>query len=440
MSEKETEIRPAPGAQILNPPPPPPMPDALIQEIINQCSPISSPSSSLQSSNETDNGVTTENGTTQGNQAKIAISSAGENVDIQERIALTDKYKCLRRKKSNAPIRDPRLRVNESFQIEQHVLQWLYHPHSYVITCFSTIVPPYSGSYPFIQPNLSHYSNVNSNVVQLQQQPQPRDKTYRDYKARIYEKKIDYLHHKDEDAADQIRREKWMKIAQEAATVAMLPANTDGQAKSKSEHCTTSNENALPASIYSLKIPKLVKPTSGKGFDTIIPLRTNHLLRELNSGHYRNVKFCVDQTKQQPQKESNGDYWRRKALKNAEQNRRTQNAPSPTSPTAVTTAIDGHAVDESKQERIKSSIYSFKIPKMTKPASMERPRTNYLFRQPNSNHNPNVNIHMGQSQTYREHRLRKVIEGAEQRRRAQETAAVAAAATDCQLIVDGDSQ
>lgn len=167
-----------------------------------------------------------------------------------------------------------------------------------------------------------------------------------------------------------------------------------------------SKENLLRASNHSFEIPNLMTPPNGRSLRSSVPL-CNH-----NLGHYPNANIHLDQPKQQPQNESNGDYWRRKALEKAEQNRKAQEA-------------------KVSDTNIRST--PFKIPFMmpASGSSLTQVRNRSPFTQHNKTPYPNKNISMGQKElqspkeatTYREYQRRREAQQ-EERRREREAATV----------------
>lgn len=321
MEEKKTEVRPTSGTHIMNLPPlPPPTTDTLKQEIINQYNQLMLASSSflplsLNSMNKADNGVKTQSRAIKRDQTKI-VSSIDQNVEIQKalnvpppllegRIALSDKYKCLRRKVKAAPTQNPGFNGNKSFHLQSNP--------SYIDTSCNTIIPPRIDR-PLRAHNLGPYPNLKIHVDKPNQHP--RNETHSDYWRRMALERAEQNRRAQEAAA---------LISQTVATtVTDCQADRESKQERKKSNC-------------SFIIPKMMKPTSGSDFQTTIPTRTTHSFSQHNPRSYLNSNIHADQ---HPRKETYREYRRRREMEEAEELRKAREA-------AASTVTERQADDDS---------------------------------------------------------------------------------------------
>lgn len=188
MAENQAEKRFSERTKIVcTLPPPPPISDELKQAIIGQYETMMpSVPLPLKSLNGADNGGHLQSRSMKRDYMDMDKLSKDENVEIQkalstfsspstplheERIALSDKYKRLRRKVQIKPVRDPRLQSDQKLVQKRNVCTFK--------------VPRID--HPLRQHNLNPHPNANKHVgqpLQQHQSPSPQRETYRDHKHR----------------------------------------------------------------------------------------------------------------------------------------------------------------------------------------------------------------------------------------------------------------
>lgn len=302
MADEKTEIQIAASRKIVcTLPPPPPIPATLEHEILSQYELMMS-SLEPQSSNGANNGGHLEsramnrdcmnayklsNDENAKTLSSATLPSSAPTQSREERIAFSDKYKCLRRKVKIVPVRDPRLHANESFRMPSD--QNSTHKYNGCVTASPHIIQPLK------QHNLVSIPSSDTHVSQPQLQPQPRKETYGEYRIR-----------KEWESKQEAERKRKMQEEEGAAAdslaVSIGDGQTDDESKLKQERDTNSNKNPF-------KTAKMMNSTSGNGTSTILP----------------------------KQKETYADYRRRKEIEEAEKREEA---------TTTSLAATGSEIDE----------------------------------------------------------------------------------------------